>query len=130
MSSGAGPLVPRKLNRSPYTPPACWPLIAKPTSSASFFAVPLIFSQRMTGFFLSESRSASTPWTCRSSEVGLKDCGDEPYSERDVGAYRATRTGSVSTLRAGEGNEVERRTFGDGAVGGNASVNSDGRSVR
>jgi len=40
--------------------------------------VPDILSQRIAGFFLSERRSASRPWTWKSSEVGWNDCGEEP----------------------------------------------------
>jgi hypothetical protein len=49
-------------------------------STASFLAIPLIFSYLMIGFFLRLRRTADIPWTERSRAAGSHEFGVDPYS--------------------------------------------------
>ena len=47
---------------------------------ASFLAIALIFSYRITGFFFKLSITAISPWTCLSNAIASHAFGDEPYN--------------------------------------------------
>ena len=49
-------------------------------STASFLAILLIFSYRMTGFFFKLNSTAVIPRTVRSNASGSQVFGEEPYS--------------------------------------------------
>jgi hypothetical protein len=47
---------------------------------ASFLAIALILSYRISGFFFKLSITAISPWTCRSNALASHVLGDEPYN--------------------------------------------------
>jgi hypothetical protein len=67
------------------------------TSPANFFAIPLIFSYRITGFFLRLSSTAVIPWTALSSAEGSQAFGVELYRcwDGDGTWFRENRQGRI-----------------------------------